>query len=175
MTVNGRRAVCARAFSAIVSTRSLSTVSRSLRFCQLRRPASGIARYPLSVRHFSSTSRSLLDAATLEYNQRADSTLEAMVEYLEELIESTPALSGCDIEYANHVITLNLGPQYGTYVINKQPPNKQIWLSSPLSGPRRYDYENGEWVYKRDGSTMHGLLNEELSGAFKQTVELPIQ
>lgn len=25
-------------------------------------------------------------------------------------------------------------------MLNKQPPNKQIWLSSPLSGPKRYDY-----------------------------------
>ncbi len=29
------------------------------------------------------------------------------------------------------VLTLRLGPR-GTYVINKQPPNKQIWLSSPF-------------------------------------------
>lgn len=29
------------------------------------------------------------------------------------------------------VLTLKLG-SHGTYVINKQPPNKQIWLSSPL-------------------------------------------
>lgn len=29
-------------------------------------------------------------------------------------------------------------PPNGTYVINKQPPNKQIWLSSPVSGPDRY-------------------------------------
>ena len=28
------------------------------------------------------------------------------------------------------VLTLALGEK-GTYVINKQPPNKQIWLSSP--------------------------------------------
>lgn len=28
------------------------------------------------------------------------------------------------------VLTLDLGDK-GTYVINKQPPNKQIWLSSP--------------------------------------------
>lgn len=30
------------------------------------------------------------------------------------------------------VLTLKLGDK-GTYVINKQPPNKQIWLSSPIS------------------------------------------
>lgn len=30
------------------------------------------------------------------------------------------------------VLTLKLD-EHGTYVINKQPPNKQIWLSSPIS------------------------------------------
>ncbi|KAK2547811.1 Frataxin-like protein [Acropora cervicornis] len=29
------------------------------------------------------------------------------------------------------VLTVNLGAGRGTYVINKQSPNKQIWLSSP--------------------------------------------
>jgi frataxin len=31
-------------------------------------------------------------------------------------------------------------PPNGTYVLNKQPPNKQIWLSSPISGPKRFDW-----------------------------------
>lgn len=34
-------------------------------------------------------------------------------------------------------------PPHGTYVLNKQPANKQIWLSSPVSGPKRYDYVAG--------------------------------
>lgn len=29
------------------------------------------------------------------------------------------------------VLTVNVGGDHGTYVINKQTPNKQIWLSSP--------------------------------------------
>lgn len=37
------------------------------------------------------------------------------------------------------VLNLDFSPA-GTYVFNKQPPNKQIWLSSPISGPKRYDY-----------------------------------
>lgn len=71
-------------------------------------------------------------------------------------------------------------PPSGTYVLNKQPPNKQIWLSSPVSGPKRYDWvasktgggeapeggleegKEGEWVYLRDGSTLSGLLEEEV-------------
>ena len=26
-------------------------------------------------------------------------------------------------------------------MINKQTPNRQIWLSSPVSGPKRYDWD----------------------------------
>lgn len=67
-------------------------------------------------------------------------------------------------------------PDIGTYVINKQPPNKQIWLSSPISGPKRYDYvvsgegqsqkedtAVGDWVYIRDGSTLGELFLKELN------------
>ena len=66
-------------------------------------------------------------------------------------------------------------PTIGKYVINKQPPNKQIWLASPISGPKRYDYVvmsegqnakegtgKGEWVYMRDGSTLSELLRTEI-------------
>lgn len=69
---------------------------------------------------------------------------------------------------------MNIKYPHGTYVINKQPPNKQIWLSSPLSGPKRYDYvvtsegqeskqdtATGGWVYLRDGSSLSELLQEE--------------
>ena len=52
----------------------------------------------------------------------------------------------------------------GTYVFNKQPPNRQIGLSSPVSGPRRYDFgeSSGEWMYVRDGSAFKELYKDEL-------------
>lgn len=72
------------------------------------------------------------------------------------------------------MLTLNLPPT-GVYVINKQPPNKQIWLSSPTSGPKRYDFVvqgegqdakegtgTGEWVYLRDGSSLSDVLLKEV-------------
>ena len=56
-------------------------------------------------------------------------------------------------------------------MLNKQPPNKQIWLSSPLSGPKRFDWTiqgegmnykegsgEGEWIYIRDGSSLEEIL-----------------
>ena len=63
-------------------------------------------------------------------------------------------------------------------MLNKQPPNRQIWVSSPVSGPKRYDWVvrgeggggkgegegggDGEWVYLRDGSTLGELLEREV-------------
>ena len=66
-------------------------------------------------------------------------------------------------------------PPNGTYVLNKQPPNKQIWLSSPITGPKRFDWlvsgeglhekegsGVGEWVYLRDGTTLSEIMRKEL-------------
>ena len=73
-------------------------------------------------------------------------------------------------------------PGVGTYVLNKQPPNKQIWLSSPVSGPKRYDWiveqKKGasedevtrRWIYLRDGSALTDLLNEELKTSLPNDV-----
>jgi len=62
-----------------------------------------------------------------------------------------------------------------TYVLNKQPPNKQIWLSSPVSGPKRFDWvvsgESmhekegggvGDWIYLRDGTSLTEVIRKEL-------------
>lgn len=80
-----------------------------------------------------------------------------------------------DIEYESGVLTIEFGPKIGTYVLNKQPPNKQIWLASPKSGPKRYDWvaigeaqsdkqetAEGQWVYLRDRSTLGKLFLDEL-------------
>lgn len=59
------------------------------------------------------------------------------------------------------VLTIKLG-KHGTYVINKQTPNRQIWLSSPTSGPKRYDYINKTWIYRHDGVSLYKLLDAEI-------------
>lgn len=57
-------------------------------------------------------------------------------------------------------------PGAGTYVLNKQPPNKQIWLSSPVTGPKRFDWVvadgAGDWIYLRDGTSLTTLLKDEI-------------
>ena len=70
-----------------------------------------------------------------------------------------------DFSHEEGVVTVQMG-EHGTYVINKQAPNRQIWMSSPVSGPLRYDYDADRkvWVYLRDGHCLHDRLSEELTG-----------
>jgi len=81
---------------------------------------------------------------------------DALDAYAEENLEA-------DLEYSAGVLTLTLPD--GTYVVNKQPPNRQIWLSSPRSGPVQYGWDvgRGEWVDIRGtGGTLRGLISGEL-------------
>lgn len=121
---------------------------------------------------FSTTPAVHLDPTPLSdaaYHTLADTYLQALLESLESLAESAPPSSPTaklEIEYAQG--TLEIKTQQGTYVINKQPPNKQIWLSSPLSGPKRYDWvaaaegSGGKWTYLRDGGELSELLTQEI-------------
>ncbi|KXJ97045.1 Frataxin-like domain-domain-containing protein [Microdochium bolleyi] len=105
-----------------------------------------------------------------EYHDVADRYLEDVQTKFEELAETREDV---DVEYSAGVMKIGF-LETGEYVINKQPPNKQIWLSSPVSGPKRYDYvllsegqndkqdtATGAWVYLRDGSTLDEVLQTE--------------
>ncbi|XP_029162704.1 frataxin homolog, mitochondrial [Nylanderia fulva] len=98
----------------------------------------------------------------VEYERICDETLDSLSEYFEELVEAAAHLPDADVSYGDGVLTVIFGDPHGTYVINRQTPNKQIWLSSPKSGPKRYNFINGQWIYKHDGKTLHELLNKEI-------------
>ncbi|KAH9949022.1 Frataxin [Amylocystis lapponica] len=128
-------------------------------------------------RHFATPPPQVVhsDLSIETYHQLSDATMDSLLGTLEDLIDSIDR-PDYEVEYSSGVLTLKLGDK-GTYVINKQPPNKQIWLSSPLSGPKRYDYsvKQDDWVYERDGRSMGELLNRELSSAFEQEVDLGVR
>ncbi|GAB7350194.1 hypothetical protein MBLNU459_g0855t2 [Dothideomycetes sp. NU459] len=106
-----------------------------------------------------------------EYHERAEQYLDEIVARVEELQENKEDL---ELDYSAGVLNIVFPPN-GTYVLNKQPPNKQIWLSSPITGPKRFDWvvmgesmqhkeESGvgEWIYLRDGTSLTSLLRKEL-------------
>ncbi|KAM0952375.1 putative ferroxidase [Dioscorea sansibarensis] len=97
-----------------------------------------------------------------EFHQLADDTIHDLQEKFEEYGDSVQ-IDGFDIDYGNQVLTLKLG-NLGTYVVNKQTPNRQIWLSSPISGPSRFDWDAkaNSWVYRRTKANLMRLLESEV-------------
>ncbi|RCN46982.1 putative frataxin [Ancylostoma caninum] len=64
------------------------------------------------------------------------------------------------------VLTVVISKEVGTYVINKQSPNRQLWLSSPVSGPKRYDLVDKRWVYSHNNEALDSLLTREFRKIF---------
>lgn len=107
-----------------------------------------------------------------EYHKLADYTVHDLLEKLEEYGDSLD-VDGFDIDYGNEVLTLKLG-DVGTYVINKQTPNRQIWMSSPVSGPSRFDWDlqNQAWIYRRTKANLFKVLEDELEELLGQRPSL---
>ncbi|KAI1289136.1 Frataxin -like protein, mitochondrial [Halotydeus destructor] len=140
-------------------------------------PPSVRTAYRRFIGFFSSKRNASIDtSATIdgidanEYEVIAEETLEALSDVFEGAIEKFGVDLESDVALASGVLTVKLG-HHGTYVINKQSPNRQIWLSSPVSGPKRYDFMDGRWIYKHDGVSLHDLLTIELSEIFGSEVE----
>lgn len=95
------------------------------------------------------------------YHSIADEALESIQDGVDEALDST------SIEYeitnASGVLTMVLPPN-GTWVINKQSPNQQLWWSSPLSGPKRFEYDPVDkmWICTQDGLSLGPLLVQEI-------------
>jgi len=91
-------------------------------------------------------------------------------------VENEEGAETWEVDYSSGVLTFRLA-EHGTYVINKQPPNMQVWLSSPTSGPKRYDYsdqDGGVWFYNRDGKTLRTILEEEIAAILGRKVEIQL-
>jgi frataxin-like iron-binding protein CyaY len=121
------------------------------------------------------------------YEAIAEGTLDGILESLEYLAEtrtdidikykvflfylSTPRTNPL-IPIQDDILTLTL-PQ-GIYVFNKQPQHRQIWLSSPISGPKQYfwDHRKMNWIDAQDGSTLSSLIRAEIG--IEYDMSLPI-
>ena len=105
----------------------------------------------------SGATRSASSAAGDDYVALADEALDTILEKADELSDERDDV---EVELSSGVLTLKT--LEGTWVLNKQVPNRQLWLSSPLSGPCRYEYVEGTWTHTRDGSSLAELLEREL-------------
>jgi frataxin len=68
---------------------------------------------------------------------------------MEELAEIAERVEDEEIDVAtsNSILTIKRGIH--TIVINTQTPNRQLWYSCTLSGPQRFDWQEGKWLNNR--------------------------
>lgn len=114
----------------------------------------------------------------VKYNTAADEFLEN----LETAIDALDSAAVEDVACSGGVLTLETTSR-GTFILNKQAPNVQMWLSSPISGPHHYDMmtvktpaaaeeagevaaEHVKWESDHDGHDLKALLEKELSDVF---------
>ncbi|KAF9136228.1 Mitochondrial chaperone Frataxin [Mortierella sp. 14UC] len=182
LAVQGR-ALSARSYTTSTLT-TLSTVASSGRLARLsqtmaaRSPAiftsSSLRTYTSMKPSSSEPTYTVSDLSEDDYHTVSDASMDRMVEYFEDLGDEHE-IPGYDVEYQSGVMTLKLGDK-GTYVVNKQPPNKQLWLSSPTSGPKRYDFdaEHKVWFYGRDHHSLKFLLDTEITKAIGIEIDVPL-
>ncbi|XVN43666.1 MAG: iron donor protein CyaY [Candidatus Rickettsia vulgarisii] len=80
-----------------------------------------------------------------------------------EIIEKEDPEGHIDIDFQGDI--LNLTTSQGVYVINKHSAAKEIWLSSPISGPCHFYYKEGKWQSKTNNDLMV-ILEQELKFKF---------
>ncbi|KDO35690.1 hypothetical protein SPRG_00493 [Saprolegnia parasitica CBS 223.65] len=96
-----------------------------------------------------------------EFMKLSDVVLNDILEMMDGIEAILP---DADITLSQGVLTINLGED-GTWVLNKQGPNRQIWWSSPVSGPKRFEYDSRlkKWFNTREKQQeLVELLTEEV-------------
>mmetsp|Transcript_20713 Transcript_20713/g.30647 ORF Transcript_20713/g.30647 Transcript_20713/m.30647 type:complete len:172 (-) Transcript_20713:17-532(-) len=115
--------------------------------------ASSVREYRTSHANFSES----------DFHNSSDEFLEHVGDRVERSLED-----GFDDDFevnlSQGVLTISIG-DIGTWVINKQTPNKQIWWSSPFSGPKRFEWNASlkMWSNTRDGASLAELIEKEMS------------
>ncbi|MDX1923672.1 MAG: iron donor protein CyaY [Rickettsiaceae bacterium] len=100
---------------------------------------------------------------------------EYLIEATKLMEDITSSVDKCDedasieIDYINDVLTLEI--KGAIFVINKQTPKKEIWLSSPVSGPGHFSLKNNRWVNSKS-QELKEILSQELSEISGQNIIL---
>lgn len=98
----------------------------------------------------------------------AAATLERLAERLEEALADD-----LDVELRGGILTLELedGRQF---IVNKHGPNREIWLSSPVSGAHHFARSPEAWRSTRGPETLEGCLTADLERALGRPLALAL-
>lgn len=94
-------------------------------------------------------------------------------EMLERIADAVDDALGdeVDAELQGGILTLSLEGG-GQYVINKHAPNREIWMSSPMSGAWHFAHAGGDWISTREPrESLAPLLARELKAKYGVDLE----
>ncbi|WP_375318515.1 iron donor protein CyaY [Candidatus Tisiphia endosymbiont of Oplodontha viridula] len=91
---------------------------------------------------------------------------EQTISLIAEIIEAEDKDCLIDIDFQDDILTLTTNQ--GIFVINKHSAAKEIWLSSPISGPYHFYYAAGKWKSKSSDDLVD-ILKRELKINFEYT------
>ncbi|KAF7683602.1 Frataxin like protein, mitochondrial [Astathelohania contejeani] len=92
-----------------------------------------------------------------EYNEKS----LAIFNKIFEIFDSIPK---GDLNYTNDIISYKLDDK-NEYVINRQPAAQQIWVSSPISGPKRYYLNKNSWLNTKTNEPLLDFIRKDIKNA----------
>ena len=109
-----------------------------------------------------------MNTAEKEFNESAEKTIETLFDAIERELGDI-----ADVDLEGGILNVELDDGR-VYIINKHTPNRQIWLSSPLSGAHHFALDAGtkEWASTRDSALLHKMLEDELASIKGRPVNL---
>lgn len=99
------------------------------------------------------------------FETRADAELDHLAERLEAASQALEV----DFEPGTLTVELDDGRQY---LLNRHYINREIWLSSPVSGAHHFVAEGEGWRSTRGPQTLRALLADELASILGHAVDL---
>lgn len=97
------------------------------------------------------------------YKEFTDSEFTKMannlLDHITEVIENNDQEGNLDIDLNDNILTIINND--GTFVINKQSAAKEIWLSSPVTGPYHFAFNGEKWISK-SGDELFAKLTKDL-------------
>jgi frataxin len=95
----------------------------------------------------------------------ASDTLARLAERIEDGLEDA------DVELRAGILTLELSDG-AQFVVNKHAPNRQIWVSSPVSGASHFAWNGAAWISTRGPERLEPMLAAEFARLTGTTLDL---
>lgn len=104
-----------------------------------------------------------------QFHAIAGKTIDSLADTIDEDLGDE-----LDVDVQGGILTIDL-PDGGQYIVNKNEPLRQIWLSSPKSGAWHFDWDvaSERWLSTRgERVALTDLLADELAAITGVRVEL---